>query len=85
MYTHDYTQQAEALLEQGMDIDEVEHTIIAQFEEQAKEHLEGCLREDVGAVMLYMRNNKEVAFLDYELWVASVAALGGKRSNEACC
>lgn len=82
-YTADYTKQAERLYNKDLDSDDITEQLLAKFEKQFARHLQGLQREDVGAVMLYNDSKgEEQAFFDYELYVGSVRALGGKRSDE---
>lgn len=81
-YSHDFEAQADTLNAKGMDWDEIAEVLLAQFEKQAASHLVGSEPDDVGAVMLYMRDGKEIAYFDYERFVGSVFSITGKTSSE---
>jgi hypothetical protein len=82
-YQADYTTEAEALYDNDVDNDVIVEQLVARFELEFATELQGLQREDVGAVMLYTdANGEEAAFFDYELYVGSIYALGGKRADE---
>jgi len=78
VYTHNYLAQYN-MLAHG-DADSMDY-YTARFEAEAAAYLEGATREDVGAVMLYLRDGDEVAYFDYENLVGSVLALGGTSAS----
>jgi hypothetical protein len=81
-YTANYTKLATKLYNNDVDNDDIVEQLIAKFESEFAQQLQGLEREDVGAVMLYNdAQGEEQAFFDYELYVGSVRALGGKRSD----
>lgn len=78
VYTHDYLAQFN--IGAHGDADFMEY-YTARFEAEAAAYLEGSERQDVGAVMLYLRDGAEVAYFDYENLVGSVLALGGTSAS----
>ena len=81
-YTANYTKQADKMYENDVDSDDIAEQLIAQFETEYAEQLADLTREDVGAVMCYNdAKGIEQAFFDYEMYVGSVVALGGLRSD----
>jgi hypothetical protein len=82
-YTANYTKQADKMYRNDVDNDDIVEQLIAKFEAEFATQLQGLQREDVGAVMCYNDSKGvEAAFFDYENYVGSVVALGGKRSDE---
>jgi hypothetical protein len=82
-YTANYTKLATKLYNNDVDNDDIVEQLLAKFELEFTVQLAGLVREDVGAVVLYNdAEGEEQAFFDYELYVGSVYALGGKRSDE---
>jgi hypothetical protein len=82
MSKHQYTHNYLAMYNEGAhgEADFIDY-YTELFEREAAAALEGAAREDVGAVMLYTRDDAEIAYFDYENLVGSVYALGGTRAD----
>ena len=62
--THDYSAEAEALLDEGADWGDVADEFTERFKASIS-HLHDS-EEDVGAVVQYFKNGELVAYFDYE-------------------
>jgi len=78
VHTHDYMAQFNMLAHGDAEFMEY---YTARFEAEARDYLKGSKRDDVGAVMLYLKDGVEVAYFDYENLVGSVLALGGTSAS----
>jgi len=74
-YTHDYNAHWD---KHKYEID----YYIDLFETEAKNFLEGTEPNDVGGIILYMKDGHEAAFFDYEMLVGSIYEITRKYSFE---
>ena len=72
VYTSNYEDLAAAKHAELFSWGAVAEYFTAQFERDNAAALVGCEKEDVGAVVLYMRGDEEVAYFDYERFVGLV-------------
>lgn len=64
--TIDYSADYDMLYEEGWEWEQCAENFTNLFELSLAEQLKDCVREDVGAVMIYRRNGQDVYWFDYE-------------------
>ena len=82
-YSHDYSNDYDAMRAQGLWNFEITDAMIERFEREAKRFLRGCKRDNVGGVVLYIdKAGEEAAYFDYENYRGNVYAVNARRSDE---